>query len=588
MSGYAVSSFVDGFFKGRGLRDDKEDRKLDRERQERLDKMDAQTHSARMEDRTLNRARQAKLDAMNAQTHNANMENHGFEKAERVRAEQRRSEEEAYMRKMAGAMGATPESMPDATQQFPLGTDVNDAEVSEPRQTPPQPRLGYGVDRPQAEPQRLELESGGSDDALAGGLSITPSGYEDRLNSGVREVDPKASGFKQDVQGLQRANQISQSLSQITTKLATSGGASPLTRTFGAVRDYFSETPEGAQDNKQQRQANAAALKWFQSKDALDHFTRNPDQLQAAAQDPVGFIQGMSQAQDAPPQPQPEAQPQATPPQPQPEQAVPGAPTDLVPPKVQEAETVAGEPVQKRAAAASIDTAQRVALSFGLRPGEKFNDSQVSRGSKAYVDRYYETVAPKIAEFYIGRGEMGKAQAYIDLIESRNGKQALQDIGKATFSVVNGDYDSAANHMLSALKRYDYVDASMDVDEEATGIVKDGSGNPVGGKVVFVDKKSGNRYEKTFATPDEFIEYGHLMTSPSTVAELLFQKKPQPKGAIGEKEILDAAVEIQKADLSGETTLDQAMQQVMNSLGSLGASASRGPARDVPLYRPGG
>ena len=44
MSGYAVSGFVDGFFKGRDWRDGKEDRKLDRERQKKLDEMGAERH----------------------------------------------------------------------------------------------------------------------------------------------------------------------------------------------------------------------------------------------------------------------------------------------------------------------------------------------------------------------------------------------------------------------------------------------------------------------------------------------------------------------------------------------------------------
>ena len=451
------------------------------------------------------------------------------------------------MRGVAGEMGATPTprtGQPDPSQ-YPIGVEPGQAAPA-PRGTPipQQPRLGYGAIAPDVAapvPQGGEMvQGGGQNDRLAGGLNIQPSpngGPEgDQLNDpprqtpNIREVDPGSSGFRQDIDGTQRNREIITGLSRISGKLAT-GGANPVGRVFGAVRDYVSEDGATAADNAASRSAAAEAQKWYQSGDAVEYFSANPDQLEAAAQDPVGFYAAKDGTVS------PELRSSVA-------QSLSGRPGDKVPEGAKEVERTASQPVQQEEAAAGIKTAERVALSFGLKPGENATKKQMDRGSQAYVDRYYEEVAPKMVQFYIGRGEMDKAQAYVDLIEGRQGKTALRSIGRATFSVVNGDYDGAAEHMLEAFKAYDYVDDAMEVDLDATGIMKDEGGNPVGGKVVFVDKKSGDRFEKTFATPDEFIQYGHLMTSPSTVAELLMKQKPEAKGAISQKDIVDAAIEI--------------------------------------------
>lgn len=595
MAGYAVSGFVDGFFKGRDWRDSKEDRKLDRERQKKLDQMVEEKHGI-YKDKA---SRDAVFD-------DKRLNEIDYQMSERERKAAEAAQEREFMRRMAGELGAVGPNSAGGPQvdpsQYPIGVpEGQQTQQAAPVGTPipAQPRLGYGAIAPDVagtgnnippsagvpQQQNEIITGGGATDQLAGGLLIQPAGIaEDRLQDGprrtqqVREVDPNASGFRQDVDAVQRNREILSGLSRITTKMATEG-ASPIGRTFGAVRDYFSETPGTAEEKAAQRAATAEAQKWFQSDDAVQYFSANPARLEQAAQDPVGFYQsGMTQQQ-----PDPAAAPAADPNQPS---AVQGAPTDQVSPQVKQAEDTASQPVQQQEAAAGVKTAERVALSFGLKPGENATQKQIDRGSQAYVDRYYETVAPQMVQFYMGRGEMDKAQAYIDLIESRQGRDALKDIGKATFSVVNGDYDSAGQHMLSAFKRYGYADPSMDLDEEATGIVKDENGQAIGGRVVFVDKKSGNRFEKTFATPDEFIQYAHLMTSPSTVAELLMKPKETPKGAISQKDIVDAANEVQKQNVG--MTYDQALQEVMTGLGRLGMSAGgQAPQQEPPLYRMG-
>ena len=563
MAGYAVSGFVDGFFKGRDWRDGKEDRKLDRERQKRLDKLDLERHN-------LDMGRLSDANRRQNEAHGVRMDTSRDAKAERERQRKLEAEERDFFKRMSEGLGATRPGGAEANDnRFPVGSPVDAPQAAPAQRTPvpAQPKLGYGAMPAQDD----VMAGGGASDQVKGGLLIRPAGTEDRLTdgSGVREIDREASAYQQDVQGVQRKRDVTRALSRIQTDLAT-GGSNPVSRGFGAVSDYFTETPAKGKENAASRKAAAEAHKWYQSGDAQEFFEANPDQLEAAAADPVAFFQGKDGTVS------PELQRDVA--------------AALSGPKETSPTNRTGVAGPDQSTAASVDTAERVALSFGLKPGENFNKGQIDRGSKAYVERYYDTVVPQMVEFYMGRGELDKAQAYIDLVESRQGKEALKGIGRATFKSLNGDYDGAANDMLDAFKQYGIADPSMDVDEEATGVIKDDNGKPIGGKVVFVDQKTGNSFEKTFASPDEFIEYGHLMVNPATVAEMLTATKPEPKGAITQQDVLKAATDlVEQTSLGGQPmTLDQAIAQVMQSLGTLGASTGASPAQvDPPLYRPG-
>jgi hypothetical protein len=256
--------------------------------------------------------------------------------------------------------------------------------------------------------------------------------------------------------------------------------------------------------------------------------------------------------------------------------------------KLESAAAASEVPAVQADAEQGVAIARDVALSYGLRPGEDVTAAQTDRGSQAYVDRYYETVVPQAIEFYIGRGEMDKAQAYIELVESREGKAALRDIGRSTFSMMTGDVDAAAEHALSAFKQYGYVDPNMEVDLEATGLFNDADGNPGGARIVLLNKDTGERTEQTFATADEYLKYVHMMVSPATVAEMLFDNQPEQRGAITQQDVMKGASDIMSADLSGQTTMEQAIQQYMQGVQSLGTlSGGGGAQQEAPLFRLG-
>ncbi|MBM2446939.1 hypothetical protein JQX39_18280, partial [Marivita cryptomonadis] len=124
--------------------------------------------------------------------------------------------------------------------------------------------------------------------------------YQPSKSSSVREVNPEASAFMQDIQRLMRNGDIEGALSKIEVGLATGKygpAASPLARTAGAVGDYFTKSPSEGAAASDARRLSASALRWYQSPDAKEFFSQNPQALASAAQDPVGFLQQLASGQ---------------------------------------------------------------------------------------------------------------------------------------------------------------------------------------------------------------------------------------------------------------------------------------------------
>jgi len=618
MVGYAVSGFVDGFFKGRDWRDAKEDRKLDRERQKRLDELKLREFGLREQDFAM-RKRAADLQ---------------YSEAEREIA--RRAEEQAFFEQMAasapgagGGMGVLPAGGGIDTSAYPVGvpqgqpmsSPVAPAAPARPA-APAAPRLGFGVTTtapspampPQANnlppeglpitnvqpvqgtlpqppappvpgippllaqnpdgtisaarpPRSAEEKAALVEAAKTGKLTasppavpaVPPGGLGVNVNA-PQEVDQSRSGFVQDVQQFNRKGAISSGAGDIATALTTGrdGGpaASGAAQFFAGIGDYFTKTPEGAKLSAARRDERAKAAEWYRSPAAREIFSANPDMMQAAAADPEGFYRQAAKASTPPTKAQE---------------------------SVAAAETAAtASPAAVAGAETTKQVAQQVNLSFGLKPGETLTPKQVKSAADATVDWYYENALPKMVEFYVGRGEMEKARALVDLTESRQGKLALQDRSAGLFKIINGDIDGGFDLMLSSFKRYGYVDESYQLDEDETGIVRDAEGGFAGLRMVFKDSKTGDTMEQVFGSLDEAISYGMQMTDPNTMIEMLAaQKAASKEQGLTVKEEVDAALKFMELHNStlGNTpiTLEQAKESVRTAqsrpaLGSLGAS----------------
>jgi len=114
-----------------------------------------------------------------------------------------------------------------------------------------------------------------------------PSAY-DQLRSETpefREVDPNATAFMQDVQGLLRQGEIAKALRRVQVGLAT-GSYGPAGSLGGRVLGYFSDDPETAA----QRAAGREAMQWLNDPANERMLLENPDLILLAAEDPISFV----------------------------------------------------------------------------------------------------------------------------------------------------------------------------------------------------------------------------------------------------------------------------------------------------------
>lgn len=124
----------------------------------------------------------------------------------------------------------------------------------------------------------------------------TPSGIAPVAEvPGVTQVDPRATAFMQDVQGLVRSGDIEGAINRITNGLAAGQygmpAASPAGRAASSVYQYFTATPEERAAAGAERDRAAQVLSWYQSPDVKELLRTNPILLTRAAQDPVAVFE---------------------------------------------------------------------------------------------------------------------------------------------------------------------------------------------------------------------------------------------------------------------------------------------------------
>ena len=558
MVGYAVSSFVDGFFKGRDWRDAKDARKRDEERQARLDKMDEDLHQLRLREFGLRE------------------EEFGLRKVEIERARALEQGNTDFFGDLAGtAPGA---GAPQSAESMGLSMGVSPtapAVAPAGRPAPPQPRLGFGaITAPAA------VAGGGGADAVSGGSGA------DRIVAPA--AAPSFETYGREVGNASISDQAA--AARIKNEVAR-GNVQPR-------QDQAQVAPEIA--------AAEAALPG-QIKEALKKYQPNPDHrfLQpgglgadvreignrvggATADAVAGTVTGAANAVNTVINPYVEYAtgykfPMAG------EQPVAGPSFETTgrqsaPQADPAAEVGAPSPAAAASTAATKEAVAQVSLSFGLKPGENYTPKQVQSAAEATLQWYTETAAPKILQHYVATGQVEKATQFASLLESQAGKKAMERRAAAAFKAINGDIDGYGKDILEAYKAYGYVDPTFDIDEEATGVIRDESGNFAGAKLVFKDRQTGNRIEKLFETEQELIQYGLVTTDPATMVEMMATQQQQATGALTDvqKRVLDDANAILETNpdraLQGlpPITEQEAMQMAMARIATVTGQAGLG------------
>lgn len=591
MVGYAVSSFVDGFFKGRDWSDAKDQRKKDEERQARLDKMNEDLHGLRLREFGLRE------------------EEFGLRRSEIERQRAAEEREQAFIDSIYATAPGRAAAPTAADMGLSLGVTPGAAPAApQYRPAAPTPQLGFG-----AMGATPTVQGGGGADAARGGPNTdaltAPAGSARQIvptmpmpanpvlatngpgptGGGITELydmgilprryvqdpmaaQPAAPAPAQPANGIAEAEaairgQVAQALQpyqpDYDRKFFQPGGL------VGDVREIGNRVGPAALGALYDTAATAANTVNTVINPAVKYATGYEFPTVEGAPQPVSSPYNRANK----------------------DEGLGGTTaTGATPAPVSAAEKTAA--TSQPAAAGAAAGKEAVALTFGdlgLKPGERYTEKQVQTAAERTMEWFYETAAPKFLEYYVSTGQMDKATAYAEILESRAGKKAMERRASAAFKFINGDIDGWATDTLDAFKAYGYVDPTFDIDEEATGIIRDENGGFAGGRVVFKDRKTGNTMEKLFQTEDEMYNFGMVMTDPATVVDLRSQTQEQgvltdlQKAIRDEKnQIIEDSKDINGApQISQEEALRQAAANIAaitgQGLGTLGASQGVDP-----------
>lgn len=651
MSGaaYGIASFVDGFFKGQGIKDARQDRKDQKERQARMDEI---------------------IFAQEARA----AENHNWTKSERERQREeeeffRRTQEEA-IKATNDALGATPAAAPApaaAPTQPQVGVGTGVPAIVAPAPVPGQRGLDIATElafqggaRPAAAPApvpvtpqvvtdpRVDMPQG----ALPPGQAPLPAAPREMQGPPVAPPVTFAQWKEMSRTERERAGLPTSAIGGQVYFSTLFGGDTPATPpgvNQGAAitppnyeHNWFEPGGMGADAAEAAKRtvqagANVAREVIPQGLDVLtgkpirdmarpainaagEYLTGNPEVMPPEP----GFVGMADRAFGATPQSDPTSAtfaPGAAPPSAPVNQAAAGTgprianlPENLTPQEAQLAETGMTE-----MAAATTPALQAAAAAAGapmgaMKPAENkdgtpkpVTEAQRNRAATAFIDRYMEVGAPMVVEAMLSRGRLEDATKFMDWMETRSTKAAMQNWAKAAFAISVGDFDGFSENAIEAYNRLDYFPDGTTVVKEESGFTKDKDGNVNGAKITYRDEATGNTFEQVFSGPDDLVKFGITMLAPENAFEMfLQQQQAAAESAAGaSKEAAKDQRELQKLvvteanklvdsskGLDGLPTItfEQAQQIITQQLTGGGGQPPQtfaDPGGDLPLvYRP--
>lgn len=319
---------------------------------------------------------------------------------------------------------------------------------------------------------------------------------EQRQPLSVRDVDPNAPAFSQDYQRQGRVGDIERALYGIADDLnyGRDGGkaSNPIARGAGAVTDYFTETPEQGDANAAMRSGRAEASKWYRSDEAKAFFSKTPDALNAAQQDPVRFYAALQNG------PQP-------------------ASSDAVATPASSQAKAAPAPEQ----AAPAPLAPQRNLSFGVvgKDGPvKTTKARVERAATAGQKLFNDKEMPAIVEHYLRTGQLEKATAFQEWSRQKNVQNGIKSYMAAAHALSIGDEMGAEKALRDVYNNQDYLDDGYSVPDGGVNIITDRDGNVSGAKITLKNNKTGQTYSQT-VDEREFMLMAYRYLDPVSVFE---------------------------------------------------------------------
>lgn len=601
MVGYALSGFVDGFFRGREMKNSWDDRKLDRERQTSLDKMAKERHGAIMAkygreaadwDRA-NRLLEAELGVLGRAADAASA---GVQTAGGAAKDAR----DGFVSPKSPPMsiGAVPAGTPlrgEAVPNEALARGMNDIDYGQGRVDPRLARaVGLGVVRPNQEtgvaPQ-ASPESGlvrrladGTIVAPAPSAAIADELYQQgpvgaRFISPDRQVQPSTPPSLDNPRAAIEAQIREAAAAEIERRRRESqpnyshqflqpGG-------LGAdIAEIGRRVPRalGGVAEQAANAVNAVVNPYVRYATGYEFPTTSGA---PRASGPVPAAAQPAEAGLASPSAAPATAPQLDPANPVPPMRA-AVPPDATPKEAQAAAGAAAA-VNETVPAPSADAARAAAASLGVDPGDKVTSAQYERASQSFMDRYLEVGAPMVIEHYLRTGQTEKAQRFMEFIDTAQTRQNMKDWGVAAAAIAVGNVDKAANTIVGAMKRMDYFDEGTELVRDKSGVMRDKDGNATGVRLVFKDTKSGTTFEQIYENMEDAIALGMSLMDPMTAFEQMQERAAaQREASLGlQEKALKAQSEAEKWIGSRYSEILEASKQLDGTFAKTSEQAMR-------------
>lgn len=153
--------------------------------------------------------------------------------------------------------------------------------------------------------------------------------------------------------------------------------------------------------------------------------------------------------------------------------------------------------------------------------------SEATRNKYAgdFMDHYREVGAPMVYEALISKGEFAKAEAFRQFLDSDATKAGMENWARAAFAASVGDMDTFADEIMEAYDRLDYFPDGTTIVREESGFTRDKAGNITGAKLTFKDEKTGNTFDQVFTDPNDLVRMGITLLAPEQAFEFYFEQQ---------------------------------------------------------------
>lgn len=139
--------------------------------------------------------------------------------------------------------------------------------------------------------------------------------------------------------------------------------------------------------------------------------------------------------------------------------------------------------------------------------------------ANSYLEDYAIHGAPYVAEQLARMGKLDEANDYQVWIESEDTKRGMRDYGRAAYFASQGDMENFGKSVLDLYNNQEYIADGLTLDKEQSQFEKDDGGNVVGAEVVFRDD-DGNLFVQRWETMDEMILDALNLLAPEKAYEM--------------------------------------------------------------------